>query len=253
MRDHPILLVLILIAGIAGCATRSDEAQKISQEEKSPADVYVRMGVRYMERGNLEVALERLQYALKVDSGYSEAHNAIAVLYERLGLPDKTRYHYEKALNLNPANIGVLNNYGRFLCGKGEYDKADAYFEKTVALPLNNRPWLAMTNAGRCLYLAGKKAEAEKRLREALERNSKFSPALLEMVRISFEQRNYLSARAFLQRYLEVSKHTPETLWIGVQSEKAIGNQELMEKYADYLMENFPQSEEAAKYREASP
>ena len=37
-----------------------------------------------------------------------------------------------------------------------------------------------------------------------------FAPALQEMQKISYENRQYLSARAFLERYLGVAKHTPK-------------------------------------------
>lgn len=248
------LIIPILAMLLAACATdRGDGGDGIGREEKSPAEVYVKMGVRYMELGQMDVALSRLEQAIKVDPKYSEAHNAIAVLYERLELPDTAHRHYEKAMDLNPSNIAVLTNYGRFLCGRGNHEKAQGMFARAIAMPLNKRPWVALANAGRCLRKAGKPEEAEKQLREALELNPKFAPALFDMLEISYQAQQYLSARAFLQRYLEVARHTPATLWLGIQSEQALGNRELVEEYSAYLNKHFPQSPEAAKLRQMTP
>ncbi|MEN8259496.1 MAG: type IV pilus biogenesis/stability protein PilW [Pseudomonadota bacterium] len=250
MRVRTLMLPILSLI-LSACATGGGDGGKaIGLKESSPAEVYVKLGVRYMELGQMDVALSRMEQAIKVDPKYSQAHNAIAVLYERLELPDTARGHFEQAMDLNPSNVAVLTNYGRFLCERGEYDKADRLFSRAIAMPLNKRPWLAMANAGRCLRRAGKDEEAEKQLREVLERNPKFAPALLDMLEISFQNQQYLSARAFLQRYLEVAQHTPKTLWLGIQSEMALGNQALVDEYSAYLNKKFPQSPEAAKLRE---
>ena len=54
-------------------------------------------------------------------------------------------------------------------------------------------------------------------------------------------------AKGFLQRYLGVAAHTPETLWIAAQAERALGNKELAKEYKSLLLEKFPLSNEAKK------
>jgi type IV pilus assembly protein PilF len=244
MKRHvPILLIAVL--GLAGCSP----SLKKDADETSVSDIYVQKGVQYMEHGQLEVALQDLQHAIELDSRNSEAHNAIAVLYERLNRPGEAETHFKRALDLNPNNASALNNYGRSLCARRQYDQAMAHYQKAIDSPLYPQPWVALTNAGLCAKSSGKKAETEEYLRKALEKNPTFPPALLEMAKLSFENGQFMSARAFLQRYEAVAAPTAEALWIGVQTEQALGNSQAVGDYINTLRSRFPDSREALQAR----
>jgi type IV pilus assembly protein PilF len=79
----------------------------------------------------------------------------------------------------------------------------------------------------------------------ALQINRHYSPALFEMQKISYHSEKYMSARAFLERYLSVAKHSAASLWYAVQTERALGNQKLAESYRGKLNTLFPASKEA--------
>jgi type IV pilus assembly protein PilF len=59
-----------------------------------------------------------------------------------------------------------------------------------------------------------------------------------------------MMARAYIQRYHAVARPSAESLWLQVQSEKALGAQEHYLKYARKLLKDFPDSEEAGKLEE---
>jgi type IV pilus assembly protein PilF len=65
------------------------------------------------------------------------------------------------------------------------------------------------------------------------------------MAQLSFGNKNYLSARAHLQRYLAVSRHSPVSLWLGIKIEKKLGNKDALSSYAMSLRNNYPDSREA--------
>ena len=77
------------------------------------------------------------------------------------------------------------------------------------------------------------------------------APALIQMGQISYDQGNYLSARGYLQRYLEVARHTPASLWLGIRVEKELGDKDTLSSYALLLRNNFPDSDEAALLRQS--
>ncbi len=245
--SNRLLITFAFCTGLIGCATESKQPKNLELPQASPADVYINLGVKYMELGKLDVALGKLNKALQIDPKNSEAHNAVAVLYEELKQTDLARAHFKKAVQLRPNNSRAQNNYGRFLCAHKNYAAAERHFKKAYEAPLNQRPWIALTNAGTCALLAGRVKQAEEFLRKALNLNPRFAPALREMVKVSFEQRNYLSTRAFLHRYESVSKHTPDTLWIGIQTEQMLGDQEQAAQYKQMLGQKFPTSQEAAQ------
>jgi len=231
-----VLCVTALVAcGSAG--TKSNNAE----------DVHLQLGVRYLSMNKLELAKENLQLALKKNSGNTQAHNALAFLYEKLNQTDKAKEHYETALALTPDDLGVKNNFGRFLCEHGRFEEGMALLSETSSNPLNDRQWLALTNAGRCGLSMGQKQQAENYFRQALQLNSAYAAALSEMQKIAYEKGDYWASKGFLQRYLGVAAHTAETLWFAAQTERALGNKELAREYKNLLLEKFPLSAEAQK------
>ena len=116
--------------------------------------------------------------------------------------------------------------------------------------PLYNTPWLAWHNAGWCNERSGDSERAEGDYRSALQLNPRFAPSLLAMARVSVESGNYLSARAYLQRYAEVADHTAESLWLGVRTENQLGDSDQLASYRLKLLARFPDSDEA-KYLES--
>ena len=71
------------------------------------------------------------------------------------------------------------------------------------------------------------------------------APALLEMAVVKFEAGEFLSARAYLERFQQVGKHNPASLWLAVQTEFALRDHIASGKYAVLLRENYPKSEQA--------
>lgn len=211
----------------------------------SQSDVYVQLGIQYMEQGRLETADADLRHAVELDSGNSEAYNALGVLYSRLKRDEAADGYFRRALQNDPENHSARNNYGRFLCERGKRQQGMAQFRQVIAAPLYQQPWIPLTNAGICSAEGGRLAEAEGFFRKALQSNPRFPPALLEMARLSAASRQYLSARAFLQRYREVAAETPASLWLAVQTERALGDRDSAAQYVARLQRVFPDSTEA--------
>jgi type IV pilus assembly protein PilF len=235
----------LLSACLALLACSGDPAKE--PNERSPSDVYVLKGVQYLENGRLDVALEDLKHAVELDEGNAEAHNALGVVYERLNQAEEAERQYQRALALDENHFAAANNYGRLLCAERKYDQAMKRFQTVIDAKSYPTPWLAQTNAGLCAKAQGLGADAENFLRKALESNPNFAPALLEMAKLSLDKRNYLSARAFLQRFESVVGPTPEALFLGLQTEQALGNRKDAEAYRKRLQQQFPDSKEALR------
>ncbi|PHS73387.1 MAG: type IV pilus biogenesis/stability protein PilW [Cycloclasticus sp.] len=249
-RSILFLAMLILVACQSSQPVR-EESSSIQGAVESPADVYTALGVEYMNRGLYEVALEKLQKALTVDQYSTNAHNVIAVLYDRLGDQVLAGKHYERAVALSPANSSAQNNYARYLCGLKKFDLADQHFNKALKNPLYKSPLLALTNAGTCAWKAGNLDKAESYFRTALQRNKHFPATLLQMAKLKYEQENYLSVRAYLQRFRDVNKHTAASLWLGIQAEDKLGDQSGVASYTLQLRQLFPDSHEMGLYEKS--
>lgn len=238
--------VIVFLSLITCACISTGPAESTTSEEK--AITYLEMGVRYMEMGELRTAKESLEKALDWDSNNASIHDAIAVLSERIAEPDNAASHYRSSLRIDDENPQTQNNYGRFLCEQGQFEEGMRYLESAVNMPLNNRKWFALTNAGRCILKQGDKIKAEAYFREALLLQSDYAPALLEMLKISYSSGQYLSARAFLQRYQgNVTVYNAESLWYGMQVERALEHRSLAEQYRKKLLTDYPLSEEASR------
>jgi type IV pilus assembly protein PilF len=246
IRVNIVLLLTLLLGSCASSQSNSDEAQ--SQKRKA-AESNTSLGIEYMNRGRNEIALGKLKKAVTEDPSYAPGHTVLAILYEQIGEMSLSGKHYKKAIELEPKDGDINNNYGVYLCQSGKQIEAMPYFDKSLEDPFYNTPYVAMTNAGSCALRAGQLTEADEYLRRALKMNPEFPDALLSMAKLNFEEGSFLSTRAFLQRFESVSSQTPESLYLGFQNETSLNDPVEARGYQSLLNSVFPDSEEAAKAR----
>ncbi len=249
MKFRQLICLLSVMLGLAACAqtggvTGNNELTP-AQQTNEVAEANLKLGIAYLQRGEYEKSLNKLNRALEADPKYAQTYNTLGLLHQKLGKPLVAEDYFKKALSLDPADPLTLNNYGQFLCINSRLSEADEVFMKAAANPLNEVPEVAITNAGICKLKNNEPDQAEHYFRQALDKNPRVPGALLQMAQLSFDQANYMSARAYLQRYLEVAKHTPTTLWLGIQIEKQLGDKNTLSSYAMLLRNNFPDSKEA--------
>jgi type IV pilus assembly protein PilF len=245
MQPFKLFFSITFLITLISCAT-TEETKSV---QNTAADIYLQLGVRYLNLNKLEVARENLQHAIRLDSKNAQAYNALAFLNEKLGKTDEARSNYVNAIGLMPEDLGIKNNYGRFLCEQNEIENGMALLTTATADALNERPWLAMTNLGRCYMQLAKYQEAETYFTQALQLNNAYAPALLEMQKVSYQQGNFELAKIYLHRYADMSEPTPESLLIASQIEGASGNLGMAKHYQTLLLTKFPLSDEAKRFR----
>lgn len=250
-----VLSVLFLASGCSssgGVAGGGDETDLIIQQQGDKlAETNVKLGVGYFQQGNYEYALVKFRKALEIDDNLPNGHYAIALLYDRLGKPNAAAKHFERAIELNPQYSDAYNAYAAFLCRKKQYDRADEKFKKALANPLYRSHALVRVNAGLCAIRAGNTKRAEYYFRNLLKGNPRNPTALFQMAKISFEEKRYLQARGYIQRYGAASKHNAQSLLIGLKIERVLGGKNDLAKYALLLQHKFPDSDEAQELLES--
>src|SRR5690606_20377708 len=93
-------------------------------------------------------------------------------------------------------------------------------------------PAAALTNAGLCAKEAGEIERAEEFFRAALARNADFPDALSGLMELSYQQQNFLQARAFLQRYIDVRTPSAPVLWLCFNIEQELQDEVAAERCA---------------------
>lgn len=238
-------VIAVLVLGLSGCVSTSSDPVQADASAKQAAQYNVELGVAYMQQGDRDLAMQKLQRALDQNPDLPAAHTAMALLYEQIGDIKQADKHYRAALRIDSDNPTTLNNYGAFLCRNGEPRKSEEYFVRAAKNPLYPTPEAAYTNAGICARQIPDITAAEKYFRAALRLNKDFSDALWQMARLSFDQGKNLQARAFLQRFMaKTTALSPEVLWLAIRNERALGDQTTAERYGRLLVQKFPDSNE---------
>jgi len=100
------VVVLIVTAAAAPARARAD-ARAESKEQ-------VEFGIRVAQNGLWNEALYRWQKAVEIDPTYAAAWNNLAIAYEHEGKFEDAKKAYEKALELDPKNLMIRQNYDLF-------------------------------------------------------------------------------------------------------------------------------------------
>ncbi|MBN1240407.1 MAG: type IV pilus biogenesis/stability protein PilW, partial [Gammaproteobacteria bacterium] len=194
--------------------------------------------------------LEKLQRALEEDSRLADAHSAIALAYDQLGNSEEAERHYRRATQLEPGNGAAANSYAVFLCRRDRWHDAEPYFRRAADNPRYPTPAAALSNAGVCAMSAGEPERAEEYFRAALAQDARFPEALSGMMELAYQQENYLQARAFLQRYTDVSEPDAQILLLCFNIEQRLEDPAAAERCAARLRSEFPESAELAQLRQ---
>ncbi|PYR20879.1 MAG: hypothetical protein DMF98_22980 [Acidobacteria bacterium] len=83
-------------------------------DARTDAKAQVAFGINVAQRGLWREAIYRWERAVEIDPTYAAAYNDLAIAYEHEGQLDKARKAYEKALELDPNNTQVRQNYELF-------------------------------------------------------------------------------------------------------------------------------------------
>lgn len=251
-RMLPMLAAMILLAGCAAQQAEPDRSGRKGLDRVSPvraADVNTRLGVGYFERGDLQLAMEKLERAIEFDPAHVPAHVTLAMVEERLGRDASARRSYREAVRLAPEDGATLNSYAAFLCRQGEYDESRRYFDRAVEDPFYETPEVIHTNAGACAIRSGDLEVAERHLRSALEIDAQYPDALYHLARLYYQKDDAFRARAFLQRFESVAGDDPAALSLGFRIERRLDNEREAARYFERLESQFPDSSQARDIR----
>jgi type IV pilus assembly protein PilF len=244
-----LLPALLLSLLLAACASTGESKSGEKTEGRKAAETNAALGRQYFDRKQYEIALEKLKRAVAFDPTYAPAHTMLGVLYETLGEIDKAGEEYKLAVRYDAEDGDVNNNYAVYLCSKGKYKEAERHFETAMQDPFYNTKYVASGNAGLCALNNNDLDKAELYLRQSLEYDQKYAPALLPMAQVSYRKQDFFKARAFLQRFESAGKINSESLYLGYLIESHLGDGKSASRYRENLMDQFPGSAEAAKLR----
>ena len=105
MRARAVIGALLLAGAVAA---------PVAADERAEARDQVKFGIKVAQLGLWREALAHWERAVKLDPTYAPAYNNLAIGYEQQGDFEKARNAYQKALELNPNNQYIKQNYELF-------------------------------------------------------------------------------------------------------------------------------------------
>ena len=241
-RLTPIItgfLSLGLTLGLAGCSLNDDD--------KKAANYNADLGIRYLQKGRLKLANEKLLKALEQDPRSAKTNHYYAILQQQLKQNEKAGYYFAKAVQYAPDNPEIHNNYGQYLCENNKPQQGLKQFAVALKDPLYSTPEYAYTNAGICLRKINNMQKAEQYFRTALSKKASYPAALLQMAILYKDKGNYPKAQAFMMRYEGVGRSSPEALQACIDINSKVGLTAKAETCKSALLRLFPNSKEADK------
>ena len=96
-------VVIVLLAPVLASAQDRDKSKE-----------QVEFGIKVAQSNLWNEALYRWQKAVELDPTYAAAWNNLAIAYEHEGKFDQAKKAYERALELDPKNLMIRQNYDLF-------------------------------------------------------------------------------------------------------------------------------------------
>src|SRR3954464_8810896 len=149
-------LLALFVALLAGCSAQTTlETKQVTDsslaDARRRAEVHTALAGEYYSRGNYSVALSETRLALKDDPSYFPAFNMQGLVYMELHEDATARESFDQALRLSPNNPEVLNNFGWFLCLRGDPPRGLTMMQKAATDNYYPTPEKAYLSAGLCL------------------------------------------------------------------------------------------------------
>lgn len=241
-----ISVIVIAVSLLSACVSTSQTSSSGNYGESAlmeRARAHSDLAAAYFQQNKFEIALTEFNEAVKIDPTYSPAYNGLGLVYAALGEDAKADASFIKAIQVQPNSSEAHNNYGSFLCARKRYDESIPHFLAAVKNPLYPTPNLAFANAGICSARKNDIKSAEFYLNKALQIQPLTYSAAYQLAEIQFNRGEIKAAKSTLQNVL-IASPTPESLWLAIKIERALGGRDNEASYALQLRQQYPNSEQ---------
>ena len=245
-----ICFVALMLSSLAACVTTIENSETKVDPEKA-LENHIQLALGYLQSDNRDSARFHLNKALEFDKNSPGANTGMAILYQREGEMELAEKYFKTAIREDRNFSQGRFNYGSFLYQQKRYEEAYEQFEEAGEDLNYDRRDLALYSVGRAALQLGNMERAEAALKHSLNLNPRLSVAMVELAEISFNNKDYVSAKKYLDQYAATSRHSSRSLWLGIRIERIFGNKDKEASYALQLKNLHPYSKEYLEYKES--
>jgi type IV pilus assembly protein PilF len=251
------LLLAAALFSLSGCAggvsATSNTAQPVTESDEPEARKRARLRLElasgYFEQGQTTVALDEIKQSLAADPAYGPAYVLRGLVYMRLNDNRLAEDSFQRALQINARDPDALHNYGWFSCQLGRHAQAIEFFTRALASPFYGGQAKTYMAKGVCQTRLGQLNEAEGSFSRSYELDPGNPFVAYNLASLLFRRGEDSRAQFTIRRVNNSDMANAETLWLGIQVERRLGNTEPMQQLAQQLGRRYPQSREWALYQ----
>jgi type IV pilus assembly protein PilF len=249
---------LVALVTLGACATNKPAAPTPPVQPEPPppvrpqetpaatrSEIRTELAAGYYERGQMAVAIEEVNEALRLDPNNARAYNVLGLVYTTLGDTAKAEQSFRQALTLAPQDSEIHHNWGWYLCSHGRARESIAEFETAIRNPLYKTPETALVNAGRCSASLGDTAAAEAYFKRAFTTSPNNPEASYGLALLAYRAKRFDEARAWMRPVMLQANPAAEALYLGMCIEQKLGDRQAELSYVSQLRNRHPDSAEA--------
>lgn len=232
------ILLLMAQYSLIGCVTvKKDGGPIVKADPVAMAESRIALGLGYLESGSTIRAHDNLQQALTHAPQYYRAQLSMAHYYETVGEDSKAEDMYKRSLRQHTKNGNVLNNYGTFLCKRGEFQQADKMFNHAIEQPYYYLIPASYENAAFCSLKSKDKDKAKYYFTRAIDHDPHRPKSILQLAKLEIDAGEYTDARIRLMRFNQMYGVKKPSLQLMLELERAAGNEALEQRYQKQLQQ----------------
>lgn len=253
-RFAPLVVMLTAVLGACvtpmpvgsggGSASRPWSELPPANAAENRAKIHVDLGIAYFDIGRNDVALDEAAIALKESATYPPAYHLRALVYMAINDVAAARENFEQALAFAPGDPDFNNSYGWFLCQQGREQEGIERLAISARNPYYRYLTRPYTNAGLCYLRLKQDAAAEAQFASALQADPQNGEALYQLAAIAYRKGSFEVARNQLVRLHQLRGPTSASAWLGLRTERRLGNRDAEASYAAQLRSRFAASPE---------
>ncbi|MFT5755504.1 MAG: type IV pilus assembly protein PilF [Alteromonadaceae bacterium] len=246
-----IILVSLLSACVTKNYENNDDKPVIenSSTNNEIAMTRISLGLGYLKIGNTTQAKLNLEKAKRFAPKLTQVYTAYAHYYDTVEEPELAIISYEKALSLDNKDADTLNNYGVFLCRQQRYVEAEKQILKAIDIPSYLLVSQSYENLALCQLKAKNFDKAQLYFEKSIAHNPNNASTLLQMVRLQYAFGEYQKAQDYLRKYEKSTRRfNANALSLAYKVYAKQHNLRIAKNYASMLVKMFPNSYEAKQY-----
>jgi type IV pilus assembly protein PilF len=244
----------LFAAVLAGCSSFGNSAEKVDDSPQTTtqsnsenplryrARVHTELGANYFQRGQMAVALEELNEAIRLDAKYGVAHSILGLVYADLGDLVKAEASFKLAVSVAPSEGEIRNNYGSFLCRQNRAKDGLEQFDTALRLPLYTTPNIALENAGSCALAASLIRPAEAYFNRLVQVQPFNSRGYQGLAAIALKTARFDEVRRQVRMGLNAQPTSAELYFYGACAERRLGDKATEDSYTQQLRSRYAES-----------